>query len=86
MFRVYANDPDHAFAMDHLALVANFLDGRSDFHKFGSRSLRSREKIGWQAKAPAPQERKPLRTKVGQTLSSVNPAISAIFSQLPLFV
>src|ERR1039458_4918670 len=38
--------------------------------------------LGWQAKAPAPQERKPLRTKVGQTLSSVNPAISAIFSQL----
>ena len=36
----------------------------------GHRSLRSCEKIGWQAKAPAPQ--------VGQTLSSVNPALSAI--------
>ena len=35
---------------------------------------RSRERIGWQAKAPAPQKHKPLRTKVGQTLSSVNPA------------
>src|ERR1039458_9461728 len=43
----------------------------------------SREEIGWQAKAPAPQERKPLCTNVGQTLSSVNPAISAIVSQLP---
>src|ERR1035441_7783003 len=42
----------------------------------------SREEIGWQAKAPAPQERKPLCTNVGQTLSSVNPAISAIVSQL----
>src|ERR1035441_10355883 len=40
------------------------------------------ERIGWQAKAPAPQKRKPLCTKVGQTLSSVNPAISAILSQL----
>jgi hypothetical protein len=30
--------------------------------------------IGWQAEAPAPQNRKPLATKVGQTLSSVNPA------------
>jgi VWFA-related protein len=35
--------------------------------------MRHREETGWQAKAPAPQERKPLRTKVGQTLSSVNP-------------
>ena len=34
------------------------------------------------AEAPAPQRRKPLRTKVGQTLSSVNPAISAIVSQV----
>jgi hypothetical protein len=48
------------------------------------RSLRSRERIGWQAKAPAPQKRKPLRTKVGQTLSSVNPAISAIFHSFSL--
>ena len=36
----------------------------------GHRSLGSCEKIGWQAKAPAPQ--------VGQTLSSVNPALSAM--------
>src|ERR1035438_8671479 len=35
-----------------------------------ARGVRSRERIGWQAKAPAPQKRKPLRTKVGQTLSS----------------
>ena len=35
--------------------------------------MRRREGTGWQAKAPAPQKRKPLRTKVGQTLSSVNP-------------
>jgi hypothetical protein len=33
MFRVYADDPHHAFAMDHLALVANLLDGRSNLHK-----------------------------------------------------
>jgi|ERR1017187_4589275 hypothetical protein len=44
--------------------------------------VRSRERIGWQAKAPAPQERKPWCTKVGQTLSSVNPAIPAIFSRI----
>src|ERR1017187_317930 len=52
----------------------------------GTASVRSCERIGWQAKAPAkapaPQKRKPLCTKVGQTLSSVNPAISAILSQL----
>jgi hypothetical protein len=30
--------------------------------------------FGWQAKAPALQKRKPLRTKVGQALSPVNPA------------
>jgi len=36
-----------------------------------------------QAKAPAPQKRKPMRANVRQTLSSVNPAISAIVSQLP---
>src|ERR1019366_6953658 len=36
-------------------------------------TVRSCERIGWQAKAPAPQKRKPLSTKVGQTLSSVNP-------------
>jgi histidinol dehydrogenase len=38
------------------------------------RTANSHEKIGWQAKAPAPQKRRPLCTKVGQTLSSVNPA------------
>jgi hypothetical protein len=38
----------------------------------GNRSLRIREQIGWQAEAPAPQTRKPLRSNVGQTLSSVN--------------
>src|ERR1019366_6468309 len=37
-----------------------------------SAPCRRREKSGWQAEAPAPQ--RPLRTKVGQTLSSVNPA------------
>src|ERR1039458_10601333 len=50
------------------------------------RASASCERIGWQAKAPAkapaPQKRKPLCTKVGQTLWSVNPANSAIFSQL----
>jgi hypothetical protein len=46
----------------------------------GAATVRRRERSGWQAKAPAPQEGKPLRTKVGQTLSSVNPAISAISS------
>jgi len=47
---------------------------------------RSWEKIGWQAKsgtdpqtgAPAPPRRKPLRTNVGRTLSSVNPPVSVI--------
>jgi histidinol dehydrogenase len=34
----------------------------------------SPEEIGWQAKAPAPHQRKPLRTKVGQTLAFVKPA------------
>src|ERR1039458_5574593 len=43
----------------------------SDTPPHGTATVRSCEKIGWQAKAPAPQERKPLRTKVGQTLSSV---------------
>ena len=45
-------------------------------------TVRSCERIGWQAKAPAPQKRKPLSTKMGQTLSSVNPAIEAIFSHV----
>ena len=42
------------------------------------------DKIGSPAKAPTLPRRKPLRTKVGQTLSSVNSAISAIPSQLPV--
>ena len=41
----------------------------------------SREEVGWQAKAPAPPRPEPLRTKVGQTLSSVNPAILAAISR-----
>src|SRR6185437_14613425 len=32
VFRVNANDPHHAFAMDHLAFVTDFLDGSSYFH------------------------------------------------------
>jgi hypothetical protein len=39
---------------------------------------RSRRRIGWQAKAPAPQEHSALRIKVGQALPPVNPANSAI--------
>src|ERR1035441_1029618 len=39
---------------------------------------------GCQAEAPAPQRCNPLRTKVGQTLSSVNPQVRAIFSLLSL--
>ncbi|MBZ5622849.1 MAG: gluconate 2-dehydrogenase subunit 3 family protein [Acidobacteriia bacterium] len=35
----------------------------------------------WQAKAPAPPERKPLHANVGQTLPSVNPLVSAIPSR-----
>src|ERR1035437_1618622 len=41
---------------------------------------------GWQAKAPAPPKRKRLRTSVGQTLSSVNPAISARACRSPALV
>jgi folate-dependent phosphoribosylglycinamide formyltransferase PurN len=44
--------------------------------------VRSREKIGWQAEAPAPQKGKSLRTNVGQALSPVNPVISAFFSRI----
>ena len=32
VFRVDADDPHHAFAVDHLALVANLLYRRSHFH------------------------------------------------------
>jgi hypothetical protein len=31
---VLADDPDDAFAADHLALVANLLDARPNFHAF----------------------------------------------------
>src|ERR1017187_9629327 len=48
----------------------------------GAASVRSCERVGWQAKAPAPQGRKPLRSNVGQTLSSVNPSITTFFSHL----
>src|SRR4249920_2982495 len=44
--------------------------------------LRSCEKIGWQAEAPAPPKRKRLRINVGQTLSSVNLEMLPIFSRL----
>src|SRR3954447_14091303 len=33
MFGIDTDDPHHAFAMDHLALVANLFDRRSNFHK-----------------------------------------------------
>ena len=46
-----------------------------------SRARRICEKIGWQAKAPALPKRQPLCASVGQTLSSANPVIVAIFSQ-----
>src|SRR5579864_6270937 len=39
------------------------------------------EKIGWQAKAPAPPKRRPLCANVGQTLSSANSVILPISSQ-----
>src|SRR5579872_6409339 len=32
VFRVHADDPHDTLAMDHLAFVANLLDGRSNFH------------------------------------------------------
>ena len=35
--------------------------------------------FGWQAKAPAPQESERLRTYVGQTLWSGNPALPGLF-------
>jgi hypothetical protein len=41
--------------------------------------VRSCEKIGWQAKAPALQKRKTLRTNVGQTFPSVNPTAGPNF-------
>ena len=47
-----------------------------------SRSLRSCEEIGWQAEAPAPPRCKSFECSVGQTLSSVNPAVRPISSQL----
>jgi hypothetical protein len=32
MFGIDADDAHHTFAVDHLALVADFFDGRSNFH------------------------------------------------------
>ena len=32
MLWIYTNDPHHAFAVDHFAFVAHFLDGRPNFH------------------------------------------------------
>src|SRR3954465_14724618 len=37
VFRVLADHPHHAFAVDDLALIANLLYRRSDFHKTVSR-------------------------------------------------
>jgi hypothetical protein len=51
--------------------------------KVGEKGTGSCEEIGWQAKAPAPQGWKSFDRKMGQTLSSVNPAVRPIFSQLP---
>jgi hypothetical protein len=48
-----------------------------------NRSLRICERIGWQAKAPAPRACRSFGSKVGQTLSSVRPTIRPIFSRLP---
>jgi hypothetical protein len=53
--------------------------------------VRSREKIGSQAKAPAPLIRKPLSVSVGQALSPANSDLIPISSQLlresvPLFL
>src|SRR5580700_2137536 len=45
-------------------------------------TVRSREKIGSQAKAPAPLNRKSLRVNVGQTLPSANPVPTPILSRL----
>src|ERR1039458_1833053 len=44
-----------------------------------------RQRIGWQAKAPAPQGRKSLRANVEQTLSFVNPSIRESFSRVLTF-
>lgn len=33
VFRVFADDPHHATALDHLALLTNFFDAGSDFHR-----------------------------------------------------
>jgi hypothetical protein len=54
------------------------------------RWIRASEKIGSQAKAPAPPDRKSLCVNVGQALSPANCALMPIFSRLlwesvPLF-
>lgn len=43
MARVIANDPHHACAANHLALIANLLDAGSDLH----RSILSKLGSGW---------------------------------------
>ena len=48
----------------------------------GTASVRSCEEIGWQAEAPAPPRCKSFECNVGQTLSSFNPAVRPISSQL----
>ncbi len=54
----------------------------SEAPSFRTASVRSCEKIGSQAKAPAPLNRKSLCVNVGQTLPSANPAPVPFFSQL----
>jgi len=50
--------------------------------KADRRPLRACEKIGSQAKAPAPPDRKSLRVNVGQALPPANSALIPIFSRL----
>ena len=54
----------------------------SERMSYRAATVRSCEKIGSQAKAPAPLNRKSLCVNVGQTLPSANPARVPIFSQL----
>jgi hypothetical protein len=46
MLRIDADDPHHAFAMDHLALIANFLDRRSYLHDVETVFLRILPRVG----------------------------------------
>ncbi len=54
----------------------------SERMSYRAATVRSCEKIGSQAKAPAPLNRKSWCVNVGQTLPSANPARLPIFSQL----